>query len=97
MRHQAGLDKARLRKPLGRYHRNLHACLSVARIDTVLVNPLRSRRSAEAIGQLAKNDRVDTSVLAHFGQLEDLDPTLPGSPHLHLHCDLLVCRRKLVQ
>ena len=71
-------------EPTGPYHRDLHACLSAARIDTVLINPLRSRRFAEAIGQLAKNDRVDASMLARFGQLEDLEPTLPDSPNLRL-------------
>ena len=51
-------------EPTGRYHRNLHQCLFDAGIETVLVNPLRSRRFAEAIGRLAKNDRVDASMLA---------------------------------
>ena len=52
----------------GRYHRNLHQCLFDAGIQTVLVNPLRSRRFAEAIGQLAKNDRVDDAMLARGGR-----------------------------
>ena len=80
----------------GRYHRNLHQCLSDAGIDTILVNPRRSRRFAEDLGQLAKNDRVDASMLARFGLLEDLGTTLPGPRNLTLLSDLLACRRKLV-
>ena len=54
-------------EPTGRYHRKLHQCLAAAGIETVLVNPLRSRRFAEALGRLAKNDRVDAGMLARFG------------------------------
>ena len=57
-------------EPTGRYHRNLHQCLADAGLETVLVNPLRSRRFAEAIGRLAKNDRVDAAMLARFGLLD---------------------------
>ena len=31
-------------EPTGRYHRNLHQCLAEAGLETVLINPLRSRR-----------------------------------------------------
>ena len=47
----------------GRYHRNLHQCLCDAGIETVVVNPLRSRRFAEALGLFAKNDRVDAAIV----------------------------------
>ena len=50
-------------EPTARYHRQLHQCLFAAGIDTVLANPLRSRRFAEALGHLAKNDRVDALML----------------------------------
>ncbi|MCY4597443.1 MAG: transposase [Bryobacterales bacterium] len=65
-------------EPTGRYHRNLHQCLFDAAIETVLVNPLCSRRFAEALGQLAKNDRVDAAMLARFGCLEGLDRPRPS-------------------
>ena len=51
-------------EPTGRYHRQLHQCLAAAGLQTVLVNPLRSRRFAAALGQLANNDRVDATMLA---------------------------------
>ena len=84
-------------EPTGRYHRNLHQCLADAGLETVLVNPLRSRRFAEAIGKLAKNDRVDASMLARFGLLDGLHSTLPQPPNLRLLSDLLALRRKLVE
>ena len=65
---KSGVNRA-VFEPTGRYHRNLHECLADAGLETVLVNPLRSRRFAEAIGTLAKNDRVDAAMLASFGLL----------------------------
>ena len=84
-------------EPTGRYHRNLHQCLADAGLETVLVNPLRSRRFAEAIGRLAKNDRVDAAMLARFGLLDGLDATPPQPRNLQHLSDLLALRRKLVE
>ena len=83
-------------EPTGRYHRNLHQCLCDAGIETVVVNPLRSRRFAEALGLFAKNDRVEATMLARFGQLGGLEATLPPPRNLTLLSDLLAVRRKLV-
>ena len=83
-------------EPTGRYHRNLHQCLADAGVETVLVNPLRSRRFAEALGQLAKNDRVDAAMLARFGLLDGLEATPPQPQNLRRLSDLLALRRKLV-
>ncbi len=84
-------------EPTGRYHRNLHQGLAEAGLETVLVNPLRSRRFAQAIGQLAKNDRVDAAMLARFGLLDGLDATPPLPRNLQLLSDWLALRRKLVE
>lgn len=84
-------------EPTGRFHRNLHQCLGDAGLQTVLVNSLRSRRFAEAIGVLAKNDRVDAAMLARFVRLDGLEGTPPPSRNLVLLSDLLALRRKLVE
>ena len=84
-------------EPTGRYHRNLHQCLFDAGIETILVNPLRSRRFAEALGLLAKNDRVDAAMLAQFGHLEGHEATPPQPHNLTLLRDLLALRRKLIE
>ena len=84
-------------EPTGRYHRNLHQCLFDAGLVTVLVNPLRSRRFAEAVGVLAKNDRVDAAMPARFGLLDGLEGTPPRPRNLLLLGDLLALRGKLVE
>ncbi len=83
-------------EPTGRYHRELHQCLFDSGLETVAVNPLRSRRFAEAIGRLAKNDRVDASMLARYGLLSGLAGTPPKAPLLHRLNDLIAIRRKHV-
>ena len=82
-------------EPSGRYHRDLHQCLADAGIETVLVNPLRSRRFAEALGRLAKNDRVDAGMLARFGLLDNLPETPPQAENLRQLSDLLALGRTL--
>ena len=58
-----------------------------------MVNPLRSRRFAEAIGQRAKNDRVDPPCWP-----ASASSTTPPQPrNLLLLSDLLVLRCKLVE
>ncbi len=61
------------------------------------VNPMCSRSFAEAIGRLAKNDRVDAAMLARFGRLDNLEFTPPQPRNLRLLSDLLALRRKLVE
>ncbi len=84
-------------EPTGRYHRRLHQDLHQAGLEVVRVNPLRSRRFAEAIGKRAKTDRVDAALLARFGRLTGLRATPPQPGNLLKLRDLLALRRKLVQ
>lgn len=42
--------------------------LTEAGIPLVIINPGQVRQFAKAIGQLAKTDRIDALVLAHFGE-----------------------------
>ncbi len=74
----------------------MHQCLFDSGLETVAVNPLRSRRFAEAIGRLAKNDRVDASMLARYGLLSGLAATPPKAPILHRLHDWIAIRRKLL-
>lgn len=48
----------------GKYHRSVHVRLHEAGWHVAVVNPLRARLFAEAIGSLAKTDKVDARVLA---------------------------------
>ena len=83
-------------EPTGRYHRRLHQCLAADGCETVPVRPDCARRFAEALGKLAKTDRVDAAMLARFGRLEDLEATPPTDPKLCELKDLVLVRRRFV-
>ena len=51
-----------------KYHWLAHRVLSAAGLPVAQVNPLRSRLYAQALGQLAKTDRIDARTLALFGE-----------------------------
>lgn len=46
----------------------LVAALSQANLPVVVVNPRQVRDFAKAVGRLAKTDRIDAEILAHFGE-----------------------------
>jgi transposase len=52
----------------GKFHRQAHRTLHAAGLAVAVINPLRARLFAEAVGQLAKTDRLDARVLALMGQ-----------------------------
>lgn len=51
----------------GKLHRLCHCELSAAGFAVAIVNPYRSRKLADALGQLAKTDKIDARVLAFYG------------------------------
>src|ERR1700743_2514597 len=65
---------ARMRTFRSAPHRNLHG----SGFKVAIVNPLRSRKFAEAIGTLAKTDRVDARMMAIMG--ESLTPDAIAPP-----------------
>ncbi len=46
----------------------LVAALQVAKIPVAAINPRQARDFAKASGKLAKTDRIDAEVLAHFAE-----------------------------
>ena len=46
----------------------LVAALSQACLPVVVVNPRQVRNFAKAVGRMAKTDRIDAEILAHFGE-----------------------------
>jgi transposase len=63
----------------GKYHRLTHRSLSQSGLAVAVVNPLRSRLFAQAIGTHAKTDRVDAKMLAILG--DTLGPrAVPPAP-----------------
>jgi transposase len=52
----------------GGFEASLAAALAAAGLPVVIVNPRQVRDFAKATGKLAKTDRIDAAVLAHFAQ-----------------------------
>jgi transposase len=59
----------------GGYHRALEMALGKAALPAVKINPLQTRRFAEATGKRTKTDPVDAAMLAHFGAI--MQPKIP--------------------
>ena len=80
----------------GGWERPLLEALCSNGIPVARVNPRRVRRFAEAAGHLAKTDRLDARVLAHFGEAMKPAPyTLPDQNRQHL-VSLVRRRRQLL-
>jgi len=80
----------------GKYHRQAHEILHEASFNVAVVNPYRSRKFADVLGQLAKTDTIDAELLAHFASIIKPQPTLPPSKHRKALRDLNVARRQVV-
>lgn len=61
-----------------KYHRVAQRMLHAAGLRVAVINPLRSRLFAEALGQLAKTDPIDARMLAVFGQSLSPQATPPA-------------------
>lgn len=68
-RRLAGLPVERIvMEATAKFHRQAHRTLHAQGFAVAVVNPLRARRFGEAVGQLAKTDRLDARLLALMGQ-----------------------------
>ena len=81
----------------GAYHRLLERGLAKAHLPVVKVNPRQARRFAQAIGRLAKTDRLDAALLARMGECLALEPRPVHSVALSDLKELLICRQALVK
>lgn len=57
----------------GGYERPIYSLLSNAQIPVAVVNPVKVKGYAKALGVLAKTDDIDAHLIARFGQ--DVNPT----------------------
>jgi len=72
------------------------SALLAAQLPVVVVNPRQVRDFAKATGRLAKTDRLDADLLAHFGEaLKPVPRPLPDAQQRQLD-GLMVRRRQLV-
>jgi transposase len=75
-----------------KYHRLAHRSLSQSGFAVAVVNPLRSRLFAEAIGTHAKTDRVDAKVLAILGEALEPQARPPAPEELEALQELVHAR-----
>jgi len=81
----------------GPYHRGLERFLGERGLPFSKVNPRQARRFAEAVGQLAKTDRIDALMLARFGELRDPRHSPAKSQIVDELGDLMGARRALIK
>jgi transposase len=71
------------------------AALAAAGLNVAVVNPRQARDFAKATGRLAKNDKIDSAVLAHFAEAVRPEPRpLPVAQTVAL--DALLARRRQI-
>jgi transposase len=80
----------------GGFELPLVAGLMHARLPVMVLNPRRVRDFARAIGQLAKSDKLDAKVLAHFASVLTLEPRPIASDEEEQLTALLTRRRQIV-
>jgi transposase len=76
----------------GKFHRADHRSLHAGGFAVAVVNPLRSRLFAEALGALAKTDRVDCRMLAILGESLKPDADAPPGELMETLQELARCR-----
>lgn len=80
-------------EPTGGYETAVVQILIAAKLPVVVVNARQVRNFAQALGRLAKTDRIDADVLAHFAQA--LRPEIRALPQQALReLEALVSRRR---
>src|SRR2546421_2949383 len=79
----------------GGYETLVAASLSAAALPVIVVNPGQVRDFAKATGQLAKTDRLDAGVLAHFAAAI-APPLRPTKSAEAQHLEALLARRRQI-
>ncbi len=79
----------------GGYEMPLSIALGAVGIPVAVVNPRQVRDFARSQGKLAKTDRIDAAVIAHFGEVSGVVPQ-PLVPAEARELEALVTRRRQV-
>ncbi len=72
------------------------AALAVAGVPVAIVNPRQVRDFAKATGRLAKTDRIDAAVLAHFAEAVRPEPRPFADEHARELSAVLLRRRQIL-
>ncbi len=81
----------------GKFHRAAQRAMHNAGFAVCIINPYRSRKFADVLGQLAKTDRIDARVLALFGELLKPEITPPPCETLLQLGELASARRAMIE
>lgn len=84
-------------EPTGGYERALCRELYEAKVPFSVVNARQIRDFARATGRLAKTDKLDAQIIAHFGEAIKPQARTERDPQAELLEALLVRRRQLVE
>lgn len=66
-------------------------------LPVIVVSPIKVRRYAGAIGQLAKTDALDARLIAQFAAAVKPEPRAPSDPETLKIKDLMIRRRQLTE
>lgn len=98
------LKKLRLIRPTlivmeatGGYETTLAVALYRAGLSVVVVNPRLVRSFARATGRLAKTDKIDAGVIAHFADVIRPEPRRMDEPHEQRLVQLVARRKQLIR
>lgn len=80
----------------GGMERPAAAALAVAGVPVAIVNPRQVRDFAKATGRLAKTDRIDAAVLAHFAEAVRPEPRPLADEHAQELAAVLLRRRQIL-
>jgi transposase len=80
----------------GGYERRLAAELVSAGFATVVINPRRVKRYAEAVGQNAKTDRIDARVIARFAEAVKPQPRPAPTAEVERLSELVLRRQQVM-
>jgi transposase len=81
----------------GGYEAIIVATLSNAGLPVAIVNPRQTRQFAGALGRLAKTDKIDAGVIAHFAEMAKLEGKPPADAQRSELRALLARRSQLVE
>jgi transposase len=81
----------------GGLERPVLKALDAEGVPASIVNPARVRKFAEGTGQLAKTDKIDTPILARFGEYMKPAPTILADDHRQKMRDLIAYRSQITR
>ncbi|MHB1356944.1 MAG: IS110 family RNA-guided transposase [Anaerolineae bacterium] len=81
----------------GGLERNVAISLALAKLAVAVVNPRQVRDFARSLGTLAKTDKIDAGILAHFGESIRPEPRVIPDEEARVLKALMARRRQVVQ